>query len=71
MPNNTPLVATYLLNEQTLSRLDKDSLYQLLEHKTRIFIAAKNIGMPENSYTKQLRLEISAIKHEINMRNTN
>ena len=58
-----------VINTPYLTGLDSTQLIDLLNHKTQLLVSARNSGIQEPVYLKNLQEEVERIQSEIWVRN--
>jgi len=68
MSIDTMLTSMSSIMTDTLSSLDKVSLIDLLQHRTKLFLAATMAGVPDRLYIDELRSDVETLQKEIKRR---
>jgi hypothetical protein len=57
-----------VITPQYLSKLDRTLLLDLLQHRTRLLLAASNTHLPDKEYIDTVKREVQALQKEIMVR---
>ena len=68
LTSNTLLLTSYSITYETASSLDKESLIDLLQHRTKLLLSATTEGFPDRGYILRLKSEVETLQEEIKSR---
>ena len=62
------MLPTYTITPKTVSLLDKMTLIDLLQHRTKLLLAATMARLPDRQYIDLLKSEVEILQEEIKRR---